>query len=84
MFLVVMFLGEMLHSHLLLSLECVCVCVCPYMFMPSWWIRGKQLEINLQCFYPLVGHTKAIQELFGNIVAHDLDLLLEDQRFELR
>ena len=59
----------------------VCVSVCVY---ASLWITQKRFEINPPFFHQLVGHKKPYNDVFGDIVARDLDLLFEGQRFESR
>ena len=59
----------------------VCVCVCPY--TPRWCITGKRFEINLHCFHHPVSHKKPSNNVFGDVVDPDLDLLYEGEIFEL-
>ena len=59
---------------------CVCVCVC----MPLLWTSGKLIDINLSFSHQIVGHKKLFNEVFGDVVADDLDLVFESQWFESR
>ena len=56
----------------------VYVCVC----MPLWWTSGEWFKIN-QVFFTICRLQKnTFNDVFGNIEAHDLDILFESQRFK--
>ena len=83
-----------LHSHLLLSSQCMCVCVsvyvcvfvcvrvCVRVCVPRWWNSGKRFEIKPHHHH--VSHKKLANDIFGDVVAHYLDILLEGQSIETR
>ena len=51
---------------------CVCACVCAC--VPHWWIRWQRFEINAPFCHHLLGHKKKpFNDVFGDVVAHDLD-----------
>ena len=60
----------------------VSVCVCVLTHTVS--LAGVLVEKFRQFFTILVGHKKLSNDVFGDVVAHDLDLLFEGQRFESR
>ena len=56
--------------------RCVCVCVCVCVW--RWWTTWKRFEINRSFFFHhLVGQKRLFNYVFGDVVAHDLDLFLE-------
>ena len=66
---------------------CVCVCVCPYLCV-CVCVRVYASLVNLwktdlgrsAIFHHLAGHKKPSNGIFGDVVAHDLDILFESQR----
>ena len=72
---------------------CVCVCVCVYVCMcVSVCVCVNALLVEQwkttwdksTTFHHIVVHKKPFNDVFDNVVAHNLDLLFEGQRFELR
>ena len=74
------FLGDMQCVAFFSHRRLVHVCV----HVSRWWTGGEQIEINPPFFHFLVCHKNPFNDIFGDVVAHDLDLLFEDQSFESR
>ena len=57
--------------------ECLCLCVCVCVCVSHWLTTGKRFEINTPFFHRFVGHKKPSNDIFGEVVTYDLDLLFE-------